>query len=105
MKHYKPYSTKLKRQHVETLHSTINKLLVECPAQTDDDKLLYCVLRTIQHRLYVKLDTIHDAYRISFKPEEAFALRILSTDYVTDKKSYTGNRLLAIANEVHQHYS
>ena len=99
----KPYKTKLSRQMLESLHSLI-ELLLASQVNDDDDKMHFAVLAEIKHRLYQKLDSVQNEYHASFTPAQAFALRILALNYATDIKTYTGNRLHQIANEVHKQY-
>ncbi|MBS1642366.1 MAG: hypothetical protein JSR11_07770 [Bacteroidetes bacterium] len=104
MKHQKPFKTKLKADALQALYSLIEALL-QTNVKDDDDKLLFAALAEIKHRLYMKMDTPQREYQISLSPTHAFALRILSTCYVHDNRSYLGNKLHSIANEVHKHYS
>lgn len=99
----KKYSCKLKREVMEAINTLIDALL-QTKNMSDDDKLLMSVLAQVRHKIYVKLDLVQVECRISLSPAEAFALRLLSTDYVADKTTSVGNRLHQIANEVHRQY-
>ena len=104
MKLNKPYKTKFKRQLLEALDKLIEVLIEQNP-QADDDRLLLSVLSEIQARIYAKLYTVQGEYQMSFTPAQAFALRLLYTDYVNNPTTYLGNKLHMISNEVKQHFS
>ena len=99
----KPYETKLDRDFMECLQIIIAKLIAS-DLQEDDDKMLMCLLAEIKHRIYLKLDNGQKETTMSFTPAQAFALRILFTDYVMDNSTSTGNKLHRIANQVHKFY-
>lgn len=99
----KNYSCKLRREIMEAITSIIDKLLI-VDHKTDDDKLLMCNLYQVRHKFLKKLVDVQKECKVSLTAAEAFALRILSTDYVTDKTSSVGNRLHQISNEVHRLY-
>jgi len=98
------YKFEMKRQLAETLKQRIDAILDNDPAN-DDDKLHYAVLTEIRDRLYVKLIKYQTDYTISFTPAQAFALRILYTDYINDPTCYLGNKLRALAVEVHKQFN
>lgn len=98
------FKARLKRDTMEGINTVIEALLTKA-YQADDDKLLMCALREINICFQKKLVDVQKECAISFTPTQAFALRILSTDYVHDKTSSIGNRLHQIANEVHKQYN
>lgn len=98
------YKFAMKRQLAETLKQSIEEVLDNNPVN-DDDKLHYAVLAEIKDRLYAKLGKYQTNYTISFTPAQAFALRILYTDYINNPTSYLGNKLHGLAVEVHQQYN
>jgi hypothetical protein len=100
----KPFNVKLKRNVAEAIMQALQLLLQTAP-NDDDDKLLFCVLEEIRHRLHVRLDVVQVSYQFTFPPAQAFALRILSTDFITDYNSQLGAILNHIAMEVHKKYS
>lgn len=71
---------------------------------SDDDKMLGYLLGDIRHKIWVKLDRSLVDARLNLTPAEAVALRILSTDYVSNITTAVGNRLNQISNEVHRIY-
>lgn len=99
----KKYKTEFTKTTLEGLYSTIETLL-SVPATDDDDKLLYAALAEIREKLYGKMYNVSTVSKMSFTPVQALALRILSTDYLTNKVSQVGNKLHLISNEVHQQY-
>jgi hypothetical protein len=94
----------MKRQLAETLKQRIETILDNDPAN-DDDKLHCAVLAEIRDRLYVKLIKHQTDYTISFTPAQAFALRILYTDYINNPTCYLGNKLQVLAVEVHKQFN
>ena len=104
MSNINKYKLAMKRQLAETLKQSIETVLINHPAN-DDDKLHYAVLSEIRDRLYAKLGKNQTSYIISFTPAQAFALRILYTDYINNPTSYLGNKLHMLAVEVHQQYN
>ncbi|HMO62224.1 MAG TPA: hypothetical protein PKC39_08255 [Ferruginibacter sp.] len=88
---------------LEGLHGMIQVLLAK-PVQADDDKLHYAVLAEIKCLAEKRLIDVRKEYSISFTPAQAMALRILATDYITEKTSYIGNHLHAMSNQIHQLY-
>lgn len=99
----KKYKTKLKLDVIQSLHSIIG-MLIMTKVEADDDKLLFSVLADIKGIMSDRMDNLQKEASFSFTPAQAFALRILSTDYVMNKTTQTGNRLHQIANEVHNFY-
>lgn len=100
----KTYKKKLSRQIVEGLHDLIQVLLAK-PVTEDDDKLHYAVLAEIKQAAEKRLLDVRKEYTISFSPAQAFALRILATDYMTEKTSYMGNQLHLMSNEIHKQFN
>lgn len=103
----KKYKTTLPKAAAEGLLQIIERILLKEP-ETDDDKLLVATLAEVGKTLHDKLssyETIKKTYTISFKPAQAIALRILSTDYETDITSYMGNHLRCMANQIHKQYN
>lgn len=98
------YKTTFKYQQVEVLKEVIERLIVT-PTDSDDEKLLFSVLKEIKDRLYLKLKHHFAECTMSFKAHEAIALRILFSDYVMDFTSYIGAKLFTISNEVHEHFN
>lgn len=99
----KKYSCRLRREIMEGIITVIDALLSKNHID-DDDKLLMCVLNQVRHKIAMKLLDVQVECRISFTAAEAFSLRLLGTDYVTDKTTMIGNRLHQVANEVHRLY-
>ena len=97
----KKYQTKLDASMAEGIYEIIDTLL-HTTVTTDDDKLVFCALAEIHEKLASKIHKKEGT--ISFTPAQAFALRILSIDYVSNTTSYTGNKLHQISNEVHHFY-
>lgn len=98
------YKTSFKREMVESVKQVIEHILRTAP-KTDDDRLHFAVLSEIRDRLYSKLGNYQDDYTISFTPSQAFALRILYTDYFNDPTTYLGNKLHQIATEVYKQFN
>lgn len=98
------FKTQLNYAYVEALYSAICDIVMTTPALADDDKLLHAVLDEIARRLYIKMAVVKDKYTISFTPAQAIALRILYLDYIQDHRTYLGNKLHAIANQVNQQF-
>lgn len=99
----KKYKIKLSVDFIESLHNVIGVLILT-KVDADDDKLLFSVLADVRGIMSERLNTEQKESTISFTPAQAFALRILSTDYVMNKTTQTGNRLHQISNEVHNFY-
>ena len=99
----KKYKTKLSLDIIQSLHSIIGMLIIT-KVEADDDKLLFSVLADVKGIMSDRMDTLQKEATISFTPAQAFALRILSTDYVMNKTTQVGNRLHQISNEVHNFY-
>lgn len=101
------FKTELGRPVAEGLKEIIEKLMQSNPT-VDDDKLLIACLAEIAALLDVKLSPYKakkSKYAVTFSPAQALALRILSTDYQTDKTTYMGNKLHMLANKIHQQYN
>lgn len=104
MKLNKPYKRKFKRTMLEALDKLIT-MLVETNPPGDDDRLLLSVLSEIQARIYAKLYNVQTEYQMSFTTAQAYALRLLYTDYINDYTTYLGNELHLISNEVKKHFN
>lgn len=89
---------------MECLQPLICKLL-EAYWIEDDDKLFMSVLAEINDRFDRKLLNYQAEYSMKFTAAEAFAMRLLYSNYNSQFDLYARTRLLQIANEVHQHYS
>ena len=100
----KKYKAKLRRETMEGINTLIEALLTR-EYSDDDDKLLMCTLREINIVFQKRLVDLLKDCTVSFTPAQAFALRILSTDYVHDKTSSIGNRLHQISNDVHKTFN
>ena len=98
------YKAKLRRDTMEGINTVIQALLVK-KLESDDDKLLLCALQEVSIVFQKRLIDVQIDCTISFTPTQAFALRILSTDYITDKTSAIGNRLHQIALDVHKQFN
>lgn len=100
------FKTKLKKEFVESLFSIIEKILQQYAHDcTDDDNMLRALFVEIWDKLYRKQGDVKKEYAISFTPAQAFALRILYTDFINENNSYTGNKLHLISNEIHKQFS
>jgi len=99
----KKYKVKLSIDFIESLYIMIGQL-IPTNADTDDDKLLFGVLAEVRGIMSLRMDNVQKEATISFSAAQAFALRILSNDYVMNKTTQTGNRLHQISNEVHNFY-
>lgn len=100
----KKYKTRLRRDVMEAINTIIVALLItDC--KNDDDKLLRAALSEVHISLQKKLIDVQKEYTVNFTPVQAMALRMLSTDYVTNKTTYIGNRLHCMANEIHQQFN
>lgn len=103
---HRKYKTKLRRDAMEGINTLIETLLhMRRVHDTDDDKLLMCALSEVHIIFQKKMIEMSDSCTISLTPTQAFALRILSTDYVQDITSAIGNRLHQISNEVHKTFN
>ena len=103
----KKFKASIKRAVAEGLKEIIDNLIKSKPA-TDDDRLLIACLAEIAAMLEGKLGgykPVKEFYPLTLTPAQALALRILSTDYQTDKTTYLGNHLHIIANQIHQQYN
>jgi hypothetical protein len=100
----KKFSTTLKYDMVEAIKQAIEILLQTKPID-DETKYLFCSLHEIRSILYKRLDKQQGEFKISFTPAQAFALRIMAIEYVYDVRTQLGNKMHAIANQVHKHYS
>lgn len=89
---------------LETLQQLIATIVVN-KAESDDDKLLAAVLNEISEKIYSKLYTHQNEYQLTFTPAQAFAIRLLYTDYVQTPTSYIGNKLHQVSNQIHQHFN
>ena len=98
------YKTTFKYKHLEVLKEVIDNIIVT-PTDSDDDKLLFSVLKEIRDRLYLKLRHHFVECTMSFKAHEAFALRILFNDYLMDFTSYLGAKLFIMSNDIHEHFN
>lgn len=79
--------------------------LMQMDWQMFDDKLIIAGLAEIKARLYQKLSKYQREYIISLTPVQAIALMLLVTTFGNvDLKSYMGNELLKISNNIHQQY-
>ena len=99
----KKYKAKFTLDVIQSLYNIIS-MLITTKVEADDDKLLFSVLADIKGIMSDRMDNVQKEATISFTPAQAFALRILSTDYVMNKTTQTGNRLHQISNEVHNFY-
>lgn len=103
------YKVKLKRNMAEALSHTIATIFDEAEkskAEKDDyEKMLLAELADIRIKIEMKLYNVTDKYSFSFTPAQACALRVLHTDYVYDRTTYLGNKLMMMANEIHQQFS
>lgn len=104
MKLNKKFTTKQRREFYEGLVQMIGDLLNTSPLN-DDDKLHIAVLAELQLPLQKKLLIYQQQYTHSFTPAQAFALRILYNGYYNDPKTYMGNLLHGISNQIHQTYN
>ena len=94
---------KSKRKFFESLSSVIEVL--SCYNYIDDtDKLAMASLAEIKKRLDVMLVTVKKEYTITLTDAQSIAIRILYTDFIQDFKSYVGNKLHTISNQVKQKY-
>jgi hypothetical protein len=105
MSHYKKYKTAFKRELLQALVDSIKKILLTVPTESDDDKLLYATLADISFTCEKKLLVPKTKYPLTLSASEAFALRILKTDYLISNADYLGNKLFVESNKIHQHYS
>lgn len=99
------YSTKLKKDMLESLVSAIEIVINAVTPEDLDDKLLLASLHEIMIKGKQKLIQLKPSYNITFSPAQAFAICLLSDYYVTDKKSYLGNKLHILHNEIIKKYS
>lgn len=75
-------------------------------AEKDDyEKMLLAELAEIRLKIEMKLYNVTDKYSFSFTPAQAFAFRILHSDYLYDRTSYLGNKIMMMSNEIHQQFS
>lgn len=101
----KKYKTTFKRELLQALVDAIKKIVTTIPPESDDDKLLYATLVEISYTSEKKLLVPKAKYPLTLNANEAFALRILKTDYLQSNANYLGNKLLQESNKIHQHYS
>lgn len=103
------FKLKLKRTMAEALCDTISQILESSSRDIDGlddfDKMHLAALSEIKLKTETKLLTATDKLSFSLSPPQAFAIRILHTHYVLDRTSYLGNKLMMLANEIHQQYS
>ncbi len=96
----KNYNTKLSQDAIHGLYDAIENIIMQ-PVQYDDDKLLFATLAQVMSVLYKKKEwLVKKNTSITFKPNQAIALRILYTDYLQDNTSFLGNQLHKISNDV-----
>lgn len=100
----KELNSKFTRDFLEGLQVIIGKVLTT-PTEDDNDKLLYCVIASINTRISKKLCDDKSIFSIKFDPAELIALRLLYTGFVNDTTSFIGNKLHQISNEVHKRFS
>ncbi len=103
----KKFKATLKRAVAEGIKEIIETLIESNPT-TDDDRLLIACLAEIAAMLDVKLSPYKptkEEYPLTLTASQAIALRILSTDYQTDKTTYLGNHLHILANNIHKQYN
>jgi hypothetical protein len=103
--HQLKFKTKIRRDILEALNSVIETLIVKHPATDDDDKMLHSNLNEVAMKAKQKLLEYKTEYAFSLSPAQAFALRILYTNYILDCSTYLGNKLHQISNAVHKQYS
>lgn len=71
----------------------------------DDDKLVMASLAEIRHRLYIAIEKIQKEYTMTLTPAQSISIRIFYIDFINDPRSYTGNKLFQISNEVAKKYT
>ena len=78
--------------------------LVQYEYITDADKLLMATLADLKQRIDVRLITVRKEYSITPTHAQAIALRLLYLEFFDEHKSYMGNKLFTIANQVQKNY-
>jgi hypothetical protein len=100
----KPFTITISRSMLEGIYGIISVIIQSQPAD-DDDKLLLATLAEIRSDMHRRLDKVQQEYRFTLSPAKAIALRIMATNFCLDIKTYTGNKLHQLSNQIHKHYS
>ena len=99
------YKTKLKKEMAEALLQVLVTILTNEFPNDDGEGMFYSLLEEIRVKIETKLIEYKPVYNFSFSPAQGFALGELQTYYVPDFKTYLGNQLLKISNEVTQQFT
>ena len=84
---------------IETLLASPDMLV------TDQQKMHTAILAEIENKLSAKTKYVQKHHKLSCSPAQAFALRIFFVEYATTPTAYMDNKMLQIANQIHQHYA
>lgn len=94
----------VKAQFLEGFIQLVDELL-KVSYDTDDDRMVMAALVEIRARFYNRLGKCQTEYSLHLTPVQAFAVRILYTDFINDPTSYMGSKLFVIANDVEKTYA
>lgn len=99
------FKTKLKADMLDGLLKFLETVIAQSMDWTDEEKLLIAVLDELRLKLKKNSNDIKDAYTINFSPAQAFAIRLLYSDYYElNNTTYLGNYLHKISNEILKQY-
>lgn len=98
------FKTKEKAAFVNGIQKLIDKELTIYTV-IELERVYLALLFEIKQKVYIKLSEVKGVYSLSFTPAQALALRtfcLLRCKHVDD---YMRNRMLQIANAIHQYYA
>lgn len=99
------YKGKISRGTAEGLRDHINYVVTGITnSDSDDDKMLASVLAQVYVKLEEKLVRLKPKYSITLTPAEAFAMRVLSQDFVS-ASPFINNNMLMLSNDIHQFFT
>ncbi len=99
----KGIKVKQKAAFFEGLITLLYQLFKNIPV-SEDDKLVFACLQEVYEKVQIRTVRTQDEYSIRFTVSQSIALSIFFSDYINEYKSYMGNKLHEISNEVKQKY-